>query len=98
MVPKFVNERGFPGIGDGIPDQLHAALQSSCGAIPDSGRGQKRTQSYVTEDKLYCVYASNEEAIGEQASVDGFRGSRISRVIAMVDPDHRALLAVQMSP
>jgi hypothetical protein len=86
-VPKFVIEREIPGIGRFSPQQLHAISQTSCAAIQKVGPQLQWSQSYVTEDKLYCVYISpDEKAIKEHATLGGFPANRISRVLAIIDP------------
>jgi hypothetical protein len=91
-VPKIVFDRDIPAIGESSPDQLYAILQSAGGAIQDIGPGLQRTHSYVTDDKLYCVYtSSNQRDIRDHASVRGIPVSRISRVMAIVGPQSQML-------
>lgn len=86
-MPKYVIEREIPGIGRFSPEQLKAISRSSCDAIEKVGQQLQWSQSYVTEDKLYCVYISpDDENIREHASLGNFPANRISRVMAIIDP------------
>ena len=86
-MPKFVIEREIPAIGSATPEQLRAASQTSCGALRTIGPQVQWVHSYVTEDKLYCVYlAPDEAAIREHARLGGFPANRISRVSSTIDP------------
>jgi hypothetical protein len=89
-VPKVVFQRDIPGIEECSPNQLHAISQCPDAEIQDVGPGLQGTHSYVTDDKLYCVYtSSNQRDIRDHASVRGLPVSRISRVMAIVGPNHR---------
>ena len=86
-MPKYVIEREIPGAGALASDQLHAISQKSCG-VP-SGRGPQIQwiHSYVTDNKLYCVYiAPNEEMVREHARMGGFPANHISPVKTLIDP------------
>ena len=86
-MPKFVIEREIPAIGSATPEQLRAASQTSCAALRTVGPQVQWVHSYVTEDKLYCVYlAPDEGAIREHARLGGFPANRISRVSSIIDP------------
>ncbi|WP_114188273.1 DUF4242 domain-containing protein [Microvirga aerophila] len=86
-MPQFVIERNMPGVGNASVDDLKAASQTSCGVLRDLGTDIQWVHSYVTDDKLYCVYrASNEELIREHAKRGGFPADSISRVRTMIDP------------
>jgi hypothetical protein len=86
-MPKFVSEREIPGAGKLTSDQLHAISQKSCGVLKEMGSGIQWVQSYVTDDKIYCVYvAPNEEAVREHARQGGFPANRISQVRSTIDP------------
>ena len=86
-MPTFVIEREIPGIGQFSPEQLKAISCTSCAAIEKVGPQLQWSQSYVTEDKLYCVYISpDEKDIREHASLGNFPVNRISRVMAIIDP------------
>lgn len=85
-MPKFVIEREIPGAGTLSERDLKAASQKSCRTLRDLPEVQWQ-QSYVTGDKLYCVYiAPNEELIKEHARQSGFPANRISLVTAIIDP------------
>ena len=83
---KFVIEREIPGAGKLSERDLKAISQKSCRVLRDLPEVQW-LQSYVTGDKLYCVYLSpNEELIREHARLSGFPANRISRVMTVIDP------------
>jgi hypothetical protein len=85
-MPKFVIEREIPGAGTLSERDLKAASQKSCRTLRDLPEVQWQ-QSYVTGDKLYCVYiAPNEELIKEHARQSGFPANRISQVTSIIDP------------
>jgi hypothetical protein len=86
-MPKFVIEREIPGAGSLSPEQLQAASQTSCGALRQIGPQIQWIQSYVTDDKLYCVYiAPDEEVIRKHAQLGGFPANRISQIRSTIDP------------
>jgi cell division inhibitor SulA len=86
-MPKYVIERELPGAGKLTPDQLHAISQKSCGVLRNLGPQIQWVESYVTDDKIYCVYiAPNEEMVREHARQGGFPANRISEVRRMIDP------------
>jgi hypothetical protein len=86
-MPKFVIEREIPGAGNMTPSELQAVSQTSCGVLQKMGPSIQWLQSYVTGDKVYCVYiAPNEEMIREHASQGGFPANRISEVKSIIDP------------
>lgn len=86
-MPKYVIERELPGAGNLSSDDLQGISQKSCGVLQDLGAEIQWVQSYVTEDKIYCVYiAPTEEMIREHARQGGFPANRISRVAAEIDP------------
>ncbi len=86
-MPKYVIEREIPGAGDLSPEELTAISQKSCGILREMGPQIQWVESYVTQDKIYCVYiAPNEEAIREHASKGGFPADRISEVKTKIDP------------
>lgn len=85
-MPKYVIEREIPGAGSLSERDLKAISQKSCRVIEQVGQIQW-VQSYVTGDKLYCVYiAPNEERIAEHARIGGFPANRISQVATIIDP------------
>jgi hypothetical protein len=86
-MPKYVIEREIPGAGKLTPEQLQAISQTSCGVLREMGPSIQWVQSFVTDDKIYCVYiAPDEDAIKRHAMQGGFPANRISRVAAVIDP------------
>jgi Nickel responsive protein SCO4226-like len=86
-MPKYVIEREIPGAGNLKPEELHAISQTSCGVLQRMGSDIQWVHSYVTGDKVYCVYiAPNEERIREHAQMGGFPANRISEVKSIIDP------------
>ena len=86
-MPKYLIEREIPGAGKLTPQELQGVAQKSCGVLQRLGPQIQWVQSYVTGDKVYCVYISpNEQLIREHASQGGFPANRISEVSAVIDP------------
>jgi hypothetical protein len=86
-MPKFVIEREIPGVGQFSPAELQAISEKSCGVLQDLGPQIQWVHSYVTEDKIYCVYnAPNKEIIAEHARCGGFPANVITKVSAVIDP------------
>lgn len=86
-MPEFVVEREIPGAGDLTAEQLHTISQTSCGVLQNMGPSIQWLHSYVTGDKIYCVYiAPNEEMVREHASLGGFPANRVSEIKAITDP------------
>ena len=86
-MPKYVIERDLPGAGKLSKEQLQGISQKSCGVLQNLGPQIQWVQSYVTDDKIYCVYiAPNVEMVREHAKQGGFPANRISQVRAMIDP------------
>ncbi len=86
-MPKFVIEREIPGLGDWSAEQLKAASQTSCGVLSEMGPQIQWVQSYVTGDKMYCVYvAPNAEMVRAHARKGGFPANQVSQVTTMIDP------------
>jgi hypothetical protein len=86
-MPKFVIERDIPEAGKLSPPQLQAISQKSCGVLREMGPRIQWVHSYVTDDKIYCVYlAPDEEAIRQHAEQGGFPANRISQVRSVIDP------------
>jgi len=84
---KYVIERDIPGAGQLSPEQLQGISQKSCSVLNRLGPQIQWVQSYVTGDKVYCVYlAPNEEIIREHARQGGFPANRISEVKTVIDP------------
>ena len=86
-MPKFIIEREIPGAGGLSPEDVQAISQKSCSVLRGMGPDVQWLESYVTDDKIYCVYiAPNETAIREHAERGGFPANRISAVRRMIDP------------
>lgn len=86
-MPKFIIEREIPGAGKLSRQELQAISQKSCDVLNEMGTQIQWRESYVTDDKVYCVYiAPDEEAVREHARRGGFRADRVSRVSSMMDP------------
>jgi len=86
-MPRFVIEREIPGAGDMAPSDLQGASQKSCSVLRTLGTDIQWVQSYVTADKIYCVYlAPSEELIKQHAEESGFPANTISEVKAVIDP------------
>jgi cell division inhibitor SulA len=86
-MPKFVIEREIPGAGSMSAEQLQAVSQKSCGVLKNLGPQIQWLQSYVTDDKIFCVYiAPNEEMIREHARQGGFPANRVLQVRTIIDP------------
>ena len=86
-MPEYVIEREMPGVGKLGQDDLKAASQTSCSVLRDLGPEIQWVQSYVTDNKIYCVYrAPNEEIIREHAQKGGFPANKISQVRNMISP------------
>ena len=86
-MPKYVIEREIPGAGKFTPEELKAASQTSCGVLSKMGSQIQWVHSYVTTDKIYCVYiAPNEEMIREHATQAGFPANVVTEVSTIIDP------------
>ena len=86
-MPKYVVERDIRGAGNLSAEQLKGISQKSCGVLRELGPAVQWVESYVTGDRVYCVYiAENEELLREHARRGGFPANRISRVATMIDP------------
>jgi len=86
-MPKFLVERVIPGAGSLTSQELCAISQKSCGVLRDMGPQIQWVHSYVTENKIYCVYIGPDEAsVREHAEAGGFPANVISRISGMIDP------------
>jgi len=86
-MPKYVIERDIPGAGKLTGAELKGISQKSCGVLGNMGPQIQWVQSYVTGDKVYCVYiAPNEQMVREHAQQGGFPANRVSEVSAIIDP------------
>jgi hypothetical protein len=87
VMPQYVIEREMPGAGSLGTEDLKMASQTSCSVLRDLGPQIQWVQSYVTDNKLYCVYrAPNEDMVREHAQRGGFPCNKISQIRAMIDP------------
>ena len=86
-MPKYVIEREIPGAGSLSQEQVLAISQKSCSVLKNLGPEIQWVESYVTADKIYCVYiAPNEAMVREHARQGGFPANRVSEVKRMIDP------------
>ncbi len=86
-MPQFVIEREMPGVGKLSGGELKGASQTSCSVLRDLGPEIQWVHSYVTDDKIYCVYiAPDEAAVREHARRGGFPVDRVSRITTVIDP------------
>lgn len=86
-MPKFVIERDLPGAGKLSAGELKGISQKSCGVLQKMGPSIQWVESYVTDDKIYCVYIAPDDAsIREHAKQGGFPANRVSQVRAVIDP------------
>jgi hypothetical protein len=86
-MPKFVIERDIPEAGSMSSEQLQAISQKSCGVLREMGAQIQWVQSYVSDDKIYCIYvAPDEDMLREHAKQGGFPANRISQIRSVIDP------------
>jgi cell division inhibitor SulA len=86
-MPKYVIEREIPGAGSLSAEELQGISQTSCGVLRNLGTQIQWVHSYVTDDKIYCVYiAPNEELVREHAKLGGFPANKVSEVRQIIDP------------
>ena len=86
-MPKYVIERELPGAGQLTGDQLREISEKSCAVLSNMGPQIQWLESFVTDDKIYCVYVAPSEAlVREHARQGGFPANRVSRVRAVIDP------------
>lgn len=86
-MPKFVIEREIPGAGKLSAADLHAISQKSCGVLQNMGPKIQWIQSFVTDNKIYCVYIAPDEAtVREHARQGGFPANSVARVATVIDP------------
>ena len=90
-MPKYVIERDIPGAGNMSAAELNGASAKSCAVLDGLGNDIQWIHSYVTEDKIYCIYtAPSEDLIRQHAEQSGFPANRISEVKATIDPTRAA--------
>jgi Protein of unknown function (DUF4242) len=93
-MPKYLIEREIPGAGDLTPEQLRAISQTSCGVLQGMGPQIQWVHSYVTGDKITCIYiAPNEEMVREHARQGGFPADRVEEIVTIIDPTTAEALA-----
>ncbi len=86
-MPKFLIERDIPGAGNLSPAELAAISKKSCGVLAELGPRIQWVHSYVTDDKVYCVYiADSEDTVRRHAEQGGFPADRVSVVRGIIDP------------
>jgi hypothetical protein len=86
-MPKFLIERELEGAGKLSPQELQAVSQTSCGVLRELGPEIQWVESYVTDDKIYCVYIAPDEAmVRRHAEQGGFPANRVSEIRRMIDP------------
>ncbi|MDD1627248.1 MAG: DUF4242 domain-containing protein [Methylococcaceae bacterium] len=86
-MPKYIIEREIPGAGSLTAQDLQGISQKSCGVLNDMGPKIQWVESYVTDDKIYCVYIAPDEAtVRAHAEQGGFPANRISRIKTIIDP------------
>jgi hypothetical protein len=86
-MPKYVIERDIPGAGALTVEQLKGISRASCGVLSKMGSQIQWLQSYVTGDKIYCLYiAPNKEMVEEHARQGGFPANAVNEVMTMIDP------------
>ncbi|HKC49632.1 MAG TPA: DUF4242 domain-containing protein [Myxococcota bacterium] len=86
-MPKFVIERNIPGAGKLSPAELNGISQKSCSVLEKLGPAVQWVESYVTDDRIYCVYIAPDEAsVKKHAEMGGFPANRISQVRSKIDP------------
>lgn len=94
-MPKYMIERDLPGAGALSAAELQAISQASCGVLRELGPDIQWVHSYVTDDRIYCVYiAPNEATVREHATRGGFPANRISAVREVIDPTTAEAVAV----
>ena len=97
-MPKYLIEREISGASKLSPEELRGISQKSCGVLRNMGPQIQWVQSYVTDDKIYCVYiAPNEDAVREHASQGGFPANRVSRISSIIDPTTADSLLLALS-
>jgi hypothetical protein len=86
-MPKYLIERELPGAGNLSPEELRGVSEKSCGVLREMGPQVQWVQSYVTEDKITCIYiAPDEESVHEHARRGGFPANRVLQIRTVIDP------------
>ncbi|WP_246074149.1 DUF4242 domain-containing protein [Flavobacterium daemonense] len=87
IMPKYVIEREIPNAGKLTSDELQSISQASCGVLNQLGTQIQWVNSYITNDKLYCIYiAPNEEMVYEHAKLGGFPANSVNQILGIIDP------------
>ena len=86
-MPRYVIEREIPGAGELSQEELHSISQKSCAVLQEMGPQVQWVQSYVTDDKIYCIYiAPDEESVRKHAEMGGFPADSVAQVRNVIDP------------
>ena len=86
-MPRYVIEREIPGAGDLSQEELHSISQKSCAVLQELGPQVQWVQSYVTHDKIYCIYIAPDEAsVRKHAELGGFPANSVAAVSSVIDP------------
>lgn len=86
-MPKYVIEREIPGAGDLSKEELQGISAKSCGILKELGPQVQWLQSYVTDDKIYCIYiAPDQESVVKHAEMGGFPANSVSAIKTVIDP------------
>lgn len=86
-MPKYLIEREIPGAGKLTAEELKGVSQTSCGVLREMGTPIQWLHSYVTGDKVYCVYiADNEELVRDHANQGGFPANSVAEITTIIDP------------
>ena len=86
-MPRYVIEREIPGAGELSQEELHSISQKSCAVLQEIGPQVQWVQSYVTDEKIYCVYiAPDEESVRKHAEMGGFPANSVAQVRNVIDP------------
>jgi len=86
-MPKFVIEREIPGVGKLSPQELQGISQKSCSVLQSMGPQIQWVQSFVTDNKVYCIYVAPDEAtVRQHAQQGGFPANTVARVLSVIDP------------
>ncbi|MBY0498972.1 MAG: DUF4242 domain-containing protein [Nitrosomonas sp.] len=86
-MPKYIIEREIPGAGSLTSQDLQAISQKSCGVLSNMGAQVQWLESYITDDKVYCIYiAPDEAAVRAHAEQGEFPANRVSRIKTVIDP------------
>jgi hypothetical protein len=86
-MPKYLIEREIPGAGNLSGEELQGVAKTSCGVLQSMGPEIQWVESFVTDDKIYCVYIAPDEAtVRDHAEQGGFPANSVSRILSVIDP------------